>query len=200
MRSVRRSARGSPDRGQRALVEHEGPDGAAWRRGRWPRRRLRRCRRGRSTGPPSPVRRVVRARPGGAARRRASVRRRRASATPRLSSSATIAASTADASGLPAPSSARSSRQPAAGDGGVELGDAPSSPSSPTVSAAEVVHDLGDGVAQRVLLGGQADVHQGSSGWVRSVGASSSRRVRRSTLPDGRRGMASTTTRWRRCL
>src|SRR5262249_46837966 len=51
-------------------------------------------------------------------------------------------------------------------------------------------------VAQGALLRRQPDVHQPAS----TLGASSSRSTRRSTLPDGNRGMASTTTTRCRCL
>ena len=55
---------------------------------------------------------------------------------------------------------------------------------------AEPVDDLADRVAERLLLGGEADVHQSSLPARSSEPASSSSRsVRRSTLPDGSRGI-----------
>ena len=68
----------------------------------------------------------------------------------------------------------------------VELGDA---------VHAQAVDHLRRGIAQRDLLGREADVHQ-SGGAAGEAGAHSSRSVRRSTLPDGVRGMASTRTTW----
>ena len=98
------------------------------------------------------------------------------------------------------PSAVRSSRQPEAATAAssfvgplaiVELADG---------ARAEAVDDLGDRVAQRLLLGGEADVHQLRLPRRGAAASSSSRSVRRSTLPDGSRGIASTTTTWRRCL
>ena len=60
---------------------------------------------------------------------------------------------------------------------------------------AELVDEPDGGVPQGLLFGREADVHQPSV-WAASNGADhSSRSVRRSTLPDGRRGISSTTTR-----
>ncbi len=57
----------------------------------------------------------------------------------------------------------------------------------------EAIHDLRSGIAQGDLLGREADVHQ--SGWAgEEVGSHSSLSVRRSTLPEGVRGTASTRT------
>jgi len=118
-----------------------------------------------------------------------------ASARPRPSSSATTAASTPEASG-----SSPSNRHPQLAPAGRPRRPRPASPSardrpgpgpcagpSRTTTAATVV-------AERALLGREADVHQLSARAESSRGVHSSRRVRRRTLPDGSRGMASTTT------
>ncbi len=76
------------------------------------------------------------------------------------------------------------------------------------VEIVELAHGLGsqpvdgqrDRVAQGLLLGGEPDVHQPPVPAAASVGAHSSRSTRRSTLPDGSRGMSSTTTTCRSCL
>ncbi len=65
---------------------------------------------------------------------------------------------------------------------------------------AQAVDDLRGGVAQRDLLGGEADVHSAVLGRRGQRGAHSSRSVRRSTLPEGVRGMLSTMTTWWRRL
>ena len=65
---------------------------------------------------------------------------------------------------------------------------------------AVALGDAHDRVAQRLLLGGQSDVHQAPCSFVGIVPTSSSRSVRRRTLPDGSRGTSSTTTTRRRCL
>ena len=64
---------------------------------------------------------------------------------------------------------------------------------------AEAVGHRGRGVAQLALLGREPDVHQPGADPLKA-GAHWSRSVRRSTLPDGSRGTASTTTTWRSCL
>ena len=111
-----------------------------------------------------------------------------------------MATSTPDAHGAPSSVAVRSSRQPGGGDGGVELGRPLGVVELADGVRAQPVDDLGRRVAQRPLLGGEADVHQSSLPGVDERGVHSSRSVRRSTLPDGSRGMASTTTTWRRCL
>ena len=106
---------------------------------------------------------------GAPARRRSSAARvgprNGASARPRPSSSATMAASTPDASGAPPSSATRSSRQPDARDGGVELrGPLGVVELRRRRCGAEPVDDLRGRVAQRLLLGREADVHQSASG------------------------------------
>ncbi len=65
---------------------------------------------------------------------------------------------------------------------------------------AELPDQPGRGVPKRLLLLGVPDVHQALWGAEASRSDHWSRRVRRSTLPDGRRGISSTTTTWCRRL
>ena len=82
------------------------------------------------------------------------------SARPRPSSSATIATSTPEASGAPSARASRSSRQPGGGDGGVELVGPLDVVELPYGVRTQPVDDLGGGVAECLLLGGEPDVHQ----------------------------------------
>ena len=130
-------------------------------------------RRARRSGaaPPSRARR-----PGGApARRRSSAARvgprKAASARPRPSSSATMATSTPEAQRAPSSVAVRSSRQPAAATAASSLAARSASSSCADGVGAEPVDDLGGRVAQRPLLGREADVHQSSSPAGRAVGA-----------------------------
>ena len=148
--------------------------------------------RGRRRGPrsrpwsPAAHRRAV------AARRPTSGRGRRCRRRPRPSSSAMMATSTADAHGAPSSDGDRSSRQPAAATAASSFSTRSRVVELTHRAGAEAVDEHRCRVAQRPLLGGQPDVHQPA--------ISSSRSTRRSTLPDGRRGTASTTTTRCTCL
>ena len=142
-----------------------------------------------------------RRRPGAAARRPAwgPGTRRRPGHGP--SSSATMAASTPEASGPPSPS-AVAQLAPARGHHGrLELGPPaprrrawrrPRARAGPTTWATES--------RSACCSGEKPDVHQSAARAPASAGVHSSRSVRRSTLPDGSRGMSSTTTTCRSCL
>ena len=67
-------------------------------------------------------------------------------------------------------------------------------------AGSEPVDDLGSRVAQRSLLGGEADVHHALPVDAARTGVHWSRSVRRNTFPEGSRGMVSTKTTWRSCL
>lgn len=116
------------------------------------------------------------------------------SARPRPSSSATMAASTPEASGAPPSSGTRSSRQPAGPDRGVQLLRPLAVTQLADGTGTQAVDHLDGGIAERLLLRREAHVHQGSPGVAANTGVHSSRNVRRSTLPEGSLGTASTTT------
>ena len=123
--------------------------------------------------------------------------RNAASASPRPSSSAITATSTAVAQGFPSPSAVRNSRQPAAATVASSLPTRSASSSSATVAgpsrsttcAAESRKATCSG--ERRTSTQFAPVDAGAR-----RGAHSSRRFRRSTLPDGVRGTMSTKTTW----
>ncbi len=126
--------------------------------------------------------------------------RNEASASPRPSSSATTAGSTPVAK-LPPPVRLRAQLPPARlGDGGVQFAQPLGIADLADRPWGKAVDDLGCRSAQRVLLLGQADVHQSWRAGGTSDGAHWSRSVRRSTFPDGRRGISSTITTCRSCL
>ncbi len=79
-------------------------------------------------------------------------------------------------------------------DRGVELGPPLCIVEVADGADAVTVDHVRDGVAEGLLLGREADVHQAFVPDVRSDGVHSSRSVRRSTFPEGKRGIASTTT------
>ena len=94
---------------------------------------------------------------------------------------------------MPSSVAVRRSRQPDAIDRRVELGGTLAVVELGDAVDAQAIDELRRSVAQGRLLGGEADVHQSAPAGAK-LGAHSSRSVRRSTLPDGVRGMASTRT------
>ena len=79
-------------------------------------------------------------------------------------------------------------------NGGLELVGPLEVAELPDGPRPQPVDDLGSRIAERLLLGGEPDVHQEPCPSANSDGVNCSRMVRRSTFPDGSRAISSTTT------
>ena len=116
------------------------------------------------------------------------------SASPRPSSSAMRPTSTPEVSGWPPSSASRNSRQPDDGTAASSFAVRSAVADLADGMRSELIDHPGGGVAQGLLLGREADVHQAAGPEPAWAAIHSSRRTRRSTLPEGSRGMAPTTT------
>ena len=117
------------------------------------------------------------------------------SARPRPSSSATMPVSTPDASGAVPSAAVRSSRHPAPARAASSFADRSGSSSSPTACGPSWSTSRVAASRRACCFEREADVHQPSVRAASNGADHSSRSVRRSTFPDGRRGISSTTTR-----
>ena len=111
-----------------------------------------------------------------------------------------MAGSTPDARGRPGPVGPPQLAPAGFVDGGIEPRSAFGIVELADGLGTELVDDLGGRVPQGFLLRRQSDVHHTPPPGDGRERTHSSRSTRRSTFPDGRRGMSSTTTTWRSCL